>query len=136
MLCVDDEPNCVSALHRFFRKYHVRFSSAYNAIQAFRRITDKKPDLIICDVMMPAVRGTEMLDWLRGNVIVRDIPLIILTGHGGDEIRTEAMASGANGFLQKPVLPETLEAEIEQFIPLIRRRRARSDEATAVEAVG
>ena len=95
VLCVDDEPNCLSGLHRFFRNYRVRFSSAYNAVQAFSRITQKKPDLIISDVMMPGVRGTELVAWLRNNTMVREIPLIILTGHGSDKLATGAMEAGA-----------------------------------------
>lgn len=121
VLCVDDDPNFISGLHRYFRKYVVRFASCYNAIQAFRRITNRKPDLVICDVKMPGVQGIEMLSWMRNNQSVHDIPLIILTGNGGPHARAEAIDAGASGFLEKPVSPEELASEVQRFIPLQRR---------------
>lgn len=134
VLCVDDDPNCVNALYRFFHRYEIRFASAYNAIQAFERITSKKPDLVLCDIRMPGVSGTELVDWLRRNSVVSETPVIVLSGQVVQKTARESIRHKANRFLSKPVGWETLADVIADYIPL-RRRLIRPSQAPKLEPI-
>jgi CheY-like chemotaxis protein len=60
------------------------------------------PDVIVCDLRMPAISGLEFLEWVRGNADFRAIPFFVLTDSELAEHRQTCLAGGAQGFLVKP----------------------------------
>jgi len=69
------------------------------ALEAARAHT---PDLILSDVMMPKLDGYGLLQALRADPYLRDIPVILLSARAGEESRIEGMAAGADDYLVKP----------------------------------
>ncbi len=71
-------------------------------------------DIILLDIIMPVMGGIEMLKILRADTNITQLPVIVLTT---DETkRVEALDSGANGFLMKPIRERELSAKISQLI--------------------
>ena len=68
----------------------------------------KNPDLalLILDVNMPVMNGLEMLEMLRQNPTIADIPVLLLTTEVEDRLILRARAAGAKGWFIKPVKPE------------------------------
>ncbi len=71
----------------------------------------ERPDVILLDVMMPGMSGTEVLTLLRSEPATRHIPVVFLTGRG-DRDRAELLVLGALGVISKPFNPATLAAEL------------------------
>ncbi|MBT6204408.1 MAG: response regulator [Rhodospirillaceae bacterium] len=63
-----------------------------------------RPDCVLLDLNMPDVDGMTVLEKLTPTL--PDLPVVVLTGHGGVDIAVEAMRAGAADFLVKPVAPE------------------------------
>jgi CheY-like chemotaxis protein len=76
----------------------------------------EKPDMAIIDIMMPDLSGYEVCTMLRKDPQTQDIPLLILTALSQHEYRKRAEASGADGFITKPVTRDDLVGNIEELL--------------------
>lgn len=79
---------------------------------------DADPDIVILDVMMPRLKGTQLLRTVRrGELAVDpDVPVIMLTSRGTEDDVLEGLESGANEYLTKPFSPNELLARVERLI--------------------
>jgi CheY-like chemotaxis protein len=119
VLLVDDDEVFVSALTAILEsRYRVR--SASNGSEALQRIDEERPDLIILDVMMDYLsEGFDVARKLRTDPATKSIPLIMLTGVDRMyDYRMEMDESWVptDRYLEKPVEPKTLLAEVEALI--------------------
>jgi len=88
-----------------------------------------RPDLVIADVMMPAMDGLALTRAIRDDSSISDVPIIILTAKADLESRLEGFEEGADDYLAKPFEGEELLARVESLIEIRRRlRRKFSDE--------
>jgi len=88
------------------------------------------PDLIICDLEMPAMNGYEVGGQLKGNPKLRKIPLVAVTAYAMVGDRDRVLAAGFDGYIPKPINPETLIGQIEAFLEP-GKRSGRSPERAA-----
>ncbi len=91
------------------------------ALEAARR---KRPDLILSDIMMPRLNGLELLQALRADEVLRDVPVILLSARAGEEARLEGLDAGADDYLVKPFSARELVARLGARLELMRMRRA------------
>jgi len=80
--------------------------------EALGLVAERPPDLVVSDVMMPEMDGTELCAALKGNPTFQNIPVILLTARVGSEATLEAYAHGADDFVAKPFHPRVLMARI------------------------
>ena len=95
-----------------------RVTVAEDGDEALRIIQSEHPDLVISDVMMPRVSGTELSRTLKADPMLRTIPVILLTARVGSEATLEAYAHGADDFVAKPFHPQVLLARIRAQLKL------------------
>jgi two-component system cell cycle response regulator DivK len=76
------------------------------------------PHLILLDIQLPTMDGYDVAQALRGIESLHDIPIIAVTSYAMVGDREKALASGCNGYIEKPINPDTFVAEIERFIPV------------------
>jgi len=74
------------------------------------------PDLIICDVQLPQMDGYEVARWLKSHPQFRTIPLVAVTALAMVGDRDKVLAAGFDGYIAKPISPETFVGEVEQFL--------------------
>ena len=97
-------------------------SLGFDSVQAFggeeglKIGTEKKPDLVICDAMMPVMDGYETVQRLRSQKETANTPIIMLTGDDGVKSVERAMSCGANDYLVKPVKEDRLKAKLAQYL--------------------
>jgi CheY-like chemotaxis protein len=79
----------------------VEFSSGIEAIEGFR---NSKPDVVILDISLPEMDGTEILRRIREDTQLHDLPVIALTAHAMVGDREKYLAAGFNDYVAKPIL--------------------------------
>lgn len=79
----------------------VEFSSGFEAIEGFRK---NRPDVVILDISLPEMDGTEILRRLRDDSALRDLPVIALTAHAMVGDREKYLSAGFNDYVAKPIL--------------------------------
>ena len=78
---------------------------------------EKKPDLILLDIMMPVMDGYEVLARLRSNEATRDIKVVMVSALGGKLDIKNAMEIGADAYLTKPLVVQKLYDVLDELIP-------------------
>ena len=90
------------------------------ALVAARR---RRPDLILADVMMPALDGFGLVRELRSDAELSAVPVVLLSARAGEEARVEGWGAGADDYLVKPFSARELLARVESHLNLTRVRR-------------
>lgn len=124
ILLVDDDNEFRQEFREFFGGYEIK--EAPNGEEALSML--KKPneiDLVILDVMMPGLRGTDVLRKIRE--ITPDLGIIILTGYSSEEMAIEALKGRADDYLQKPLDISKTKQTIERLL----REKAMEESADA-----
>ncbi|HEY6923640.1 MAG TPA: response regulator [Steroidobacteraceae bacterium] len=91
--------------------------------QALRVARKHPPDIVISDVMMPRLSGLELLNALRDDPLLRDIPVILLSARAGEEARIEGLEAGADDYLVKPFSARELSARVGAHLALRKAHR-------------
>ncbi len=114
ILLVDDEPALRELLRTTFEGAHVQVDEAASGVEAEARIRRRRPDVIVLDLRMPGMSGTELCARLKGDEKTKQIPIVLLTGADAEEAR-RAQRSGAEALVRKPFSPLDLLAIVERL---------------------
>ncbi len=106
VLLVDDDPEIVWVLGRYFTRSGFAVTTCGDGEEAISLFRKKRYDFVITDIRMPRVNGLELVDWLRENR--PGVRVAVMTGFGGPSIRELSIKKGAILYLEKPVDPEFL----------------------------
>lgn len=85
-----------------------RVIEASDGVDALKKLSSEKIDLILADINMPVMDGLKLVSLVRGNPAFKDIPVIIVTTEGAEEDRKRALSIGANAYLPKPIQTQEL----------------------------
>jgi PAS domain S-box-containing protein len=113
VLVVEDNEPAREALRRFLTQKGFRAEAAASGEEGLRLARDLHPLAITLDVMMPGMDGWAVLNALKADPGVADIPVILFTGMADD--RSEAFRRGASDFVTKPVDPDRLAAVLKRY---------------------
>jgi CheY-like chemotaxis protein len=91
--------------------------TAQDGEQGVRAARKEKPDLVICDLQMPVMDGYEVVRELKKDPLLRPIPVIAVTALSMPGDRNNVLAAGFDGYLSKPIDPETFVRTVESFLP-------------------
>ena len=96
----------------------------------------RQPDLILTDVMMPRLDGFGLLQALRNDPKLRDVPVIMLSARAGEEAKVEGLEAGANDYLSKPFSARELLARVRANIDMatLRREALRTESELRLQA--
>jgi DNA-binding response OmpR family regulator len=101
ILLVDDEVEFIKPLAERLGLRGMEARLAFDGEHALQLVEDEEPDFMVLDLKMPGIDGMEVLRRIRK--AHPRIRVIMLTGHGSERDRDEALRLGAHGYLQKPV---------------------------------
>ena len=116
ILLVDDEPQIHTVLGKILKNEGFRVESAYNAQEAYDKIANEKPDLILLDIMMPKVSGIEVCNKLKGDPSTKDILIVIVSARDGQADRIEGLTHGADDYISKPFHLRSLVRKIQHIL--------------------
>ena len=93
-----------------------RIVEARDGEETLRLARRERPDLIVLDMMMPALSGVEVLGELRGDTELADTRVIVLTARAQASDRAAALRAGADDFLTKPFSPSALARVVDDML--------------------
>lgn len=76
----------------------------------------QRPDLILLDIQLPGMDGHAVARALKGDPELRDIPVIAVTSYAMIGDREKCLEAGAEGYIEKPIDPDTFVSEIERYL--------------------
>ncbi|WP_250033684.1 response regulator [Paractinoplanes maris] len=109
ILVVDDEPQIVRALRINLRARQYDVETAPDGAGALHAASRQHPDLIVLDLGLPDMDGTDVIRGLRGWT---SIPIIVLSGRAGSQDKVDALDAGADDYITKPFGVDELLARI------------------------
>ena len=114
VLIVDDEEELVTTIAERLQIRGIQAEIATDGETALKMIEENPPQVVVLDVMMPGIRGIEILQRLKAQNV--QIPVILLTGYGSTEQGTEGMELGAFDYLMKPCDLNMLISKIKEAV--------------------
>lgn len=125
ILVVEDNPANRSLMEYLLGAYGHQVASANDGAAGVAAARRERPDLILMDLQMPTMNGFEAVHELKADVALARVPVIAVTAFAMVGDRDEILASGFDGYIAKPIAPETFVAQVQAFLPQAKRNRQR-----------
>jgi two-component system chemotaxis response regulator CheY len=119
-LVVEDSPTMrqllVFALKRIKDMHTIEASDGVDALK--KLASGERPDIIITDINMPIMDGLKLVQRIRSDDRLRDVPIMIITTEGGAEDKARALALGANAYIAKPIQAPQVLRQVKELLKL------------------
>jgi DNA-binding response OmpR family regulator len=126
ILCVDDEQDITELVAFHLTKTGCDVMTASNAHDALLMIAQRRPDLVLLDLMLPDIDGFGVCEILRRDPNTAAIPILILTAWATNEARNIGMDLGALDYITKPFSPSEIKNRVSRLLRF-RPESARTD---------
>ncbi len=134
VLIADDNADLRHYLTRLLSP-HWDVETVGDGLEALEVISQRRPDLLVTDVMMPGLDGFGLLRELRGDPETQDLPVIMLSARAGEEASLKGLAAGADDNLPKPFSGRELLARVRSHLELSLARRTAADDLRTQRAM-
>lgn len=118
VLLVDDDEKLVQLLKIYFEKEGFITYSAYDGVQAIQLVREKKPSIMVLDIMLPEINGWDVCRQIRRD---NDVPIIMLTARDEESDRLIGLEIGADDYVTKPFSPKEVVARAKVILRRINR---------------
>src|SRR6266849_4831474 len=112
VLIADDSLSVRKVAERLLLEAGLEVALAANGEEALTWMSNKRPDLVIADVIMPDKSGFEVCAFIRSHASLSDTPVLLVSGFVDDEITRQAAACLADGIIKKPFQGKALREQV------------------------
>lgn len=116
ILVVDDDELVSRTLQRTLKIYGYHVMVARGGAEGLQLARRHRPDLFILDVIMPSTDGYQVCRQIRGDPMLKELPVLFLTAKGKDEDKIEGFRAGADDYLSKPCNVDELQLRIKAIL--------------------
>lgn len=116
VLAADDDLDTLNIIRMKLEAHQFKVMTAPDGEQALRIFRERRPDLVILDVMMPKLSGFKVARLIKFDAKSKNTPLILLTARTQEADRATGTEVGANVYLTKPFNPEQLLKEVQRLL--------------------
>jgi len=102
VLVIDDNPAIVRLDESLLGSQDYEVIKAYDGEEGFQKAQKEKPDIILLDVILPGIHGFELCKKIKENEETKDIPIVIVTASGLEEVAKEEPDIKADAYISKP----------------------------------
>lgn len=123
-LIIEDNEQNMYMLSFLLEKNNYEVFQAFNGLDGIKVAKECSPDVILLDIQLPEMDGYQIAREFRQRNDFNHIPIIAVTSHAMVGDREKAMASGANGYIEKPIDPDNFIKKMESYFSaeLLQRR--------------
>jgi two-component system alkaline phosphatase synthesis response regulator PhoP len=132
ILIVEDEEDIRELIHFHLYKNKYEVIEAANGPDALNMAISAKPDLILLDIMIPGIDGTQVCKKLKENIETKHIKIIFLSAKGEEEDIVKGLELGADDYVTKPFSPKVLIARIKA---ILRRKDKNTSKDISVQGI-
>jgi two-component system chemotaxis response regulator CheY len=116
-LVVEDSPTMRQLISFSLKRFkNARIIEAVDGVDALKKLSGERIDLILTDINMPVMDGLKLVSLVRQNAQLKEIPIIIITTEGAEEDRERGLALGANAYISKPIQSSHLIKTISELL--------------------
>ena len=131
ILLVEDNPTNLQLMEYLLRAFgHETITATDGAIGVATAVRES-PDIILMDLQMPTLNGYDAARQIRGMPALKHIPIVAVTAFAMVGDRDRILAHGFDGYIAKPIAPETFVMQVEQFLPKPAKPPFRTESAPA-----
>jgi two-component system chemotaxis response regulator CheY len=119
LMIVDDSATMRKIIIRTVRMSGLEFDrteEAGNGLEALEKLQSSPVDIVLCDINMPEMSGTEMVKKARQLPSCAKTKIIMVSTESAQELIDGVMADGANGYITKPFTPEKFQEKLTPFM--------------------
>lgn len=116
LVCIVDDEVSNAELLRLMLEDEYETCMAYNGKEAIKLVADRKPDIILLDIMLPDLSGYEVCEELQRNPATADTPVIFVTGLEDKSSESTGFEVGAVDYVVKPVVARIVKARIQRVL--------------------
>jgi two-component system, cell cycle response regulator DivK len=116
ILVVEDNPLNLKLVRDVLQFAGYDVVEAHSGEEGIRAAEKEPPDLVLMDLQLPGIDGTETLRRLRRGTLGRDVPVVAVTALAMAEDREQASLAGFDGYLEKPISVRALPGQVEAFL--------------------
>ena len=117
ILVIEDNQANMDLMTYLLQAFGYRPLVAVDGEEGLAAIRSERPDLILCDIQIPKLDGYRVAHELKSDAELRSIPLVAVTAFAMVGDRDKMLATGFDGYIAKPINPETFVLEVEKFLP-------------------
>ena len=117
IIIVDDDPKALLLMDAVLKPYGYDVVLINHSRQVIETARKEKPDLILLDVMMPGLDGYTILNKIKKEETIKNIPVVMVTALGQDGHKAIASICGASAYMTKPIDKTVLLETIANFLP-------------------
>ena len=121
VLVVEDSPTQAQEIQLLLEDAGFQVDSASDGVQALERIQRNMPDIVATDLEMPKMNGLQLVETVRRHHA--DLPVILMTAHGSEEIAALALRKGAASYVPKAYLEQDIVSTLERVLALTKMDR-------------
>ncbi len=115
ILIIEDDDEMRSLLEDFLKEEGYRADSAPNGPEGLRKASEESFDLVITDIRMPGLTGLDILSTIKK--FRGEMPVVVITAFGGEEVYRRSIARGADAYLEKPIHFSKLRCLLHDLVP-------------------
>ncbi len=130
ILIIEDNPANVELMAFLLTAYGHAAASAPDGPRGIAAACAAPPDLVACDVNLPGMSGFEVLAALKAEPALSGVPVLAVTALAMAGDREKVLAAGFDGYISKPIEPESFVAELEAFLPATAAPTAQASAAS------
>jgi CheY-like chemotaxis protein len=123
ILVVDDSSKITSALGGALRSEGYQVLTANDGVHGLKIAFSQKPDLILCDAVMPKLDGYGLMRAIKANPATAEIPMILLTAKASPEEEHRALKSGFHDFIAKPMMTVRVVSRVKRAFEIMQQVR-------------
>lgn len=114
ILYIEDNEQNLYLVNFILEKHGYEVYSAQDGREGIDKAALIRPDLILLDIQLPLMDGYAVARQLRANKDMAGIPIVAVTSYAMAGDRDKALAAGCNGYIEKPINPDTFMQQVEQ----------------------
>ena len=127
VLIIEDNKTNLELVDYLLKASGYETLTARDGEEGLRTARKELPDLMICDLQMPVMDGYDVVREAKKDPLLRSIPIIAVTALSMPGDRNNILSAGFDGYLSKPIDPETFVRSVQDFLPPELRSRRPPD---------